>query len=89
MKNFSQAHGGNRDRHLGDRSERVDWSITWQRRLWDLWFWQHFMFPMWAIEQVEDWLMEDAWQRPQGVRATNNPKVRTIRFKMENNFFIP
>jgi hypothetical protein len=43
---------------------------------------------MWAIEQVEDWLMEDAWQRPQGVRASNNPMTRIVRFRIVNIDFM-
>lgn len=49
---------------------------------------QHFMFPVWAMEQVGAWVMEDAWHSPQGVRATSNPADRTIRFMIENNLFM-
>jgi hypothetical protein len=71
---------------------KVDWSMTLQRGLcdwWDLQCPQHAMLPMFFMGQAEAWAIEAPWQRPQGVRATNNPMASTIRFTMENNCFMP
>jgi hypothetical protein len=46
------------------------------------------MFPMWAMGQAGVWLTAGPWQRPQGVRATNKPITRTVRLRIESNFFI-
>ena len=59
-----------------------DWPIILHNRLWDFAWWQHFIPSIAPMSQDLTWdrlAWDEAWQRPQGVKATTTPRTNKPR----------